>query len=715
MTNKLTQPKGSVSKQLNIQTISRICGCNENEVSYIYNQLDIFNIKYLYDPISEKICISNGSGLVLSYTVSENSIMVITTIQTYYFPILDVAVNINSVDGLTKIGRGKTSLELKNYEPTYDNEYIFCDINGLDFWYYDPLDVNTPDNGYFCVVTNSGKRWKRKNSNDYIDLNWFGLKFDGELSLIWQNAIDIIHNMAISANSIYNLPYIKINGGNYTLSKNVTIAPYISTVFTKDTKIVCDNILDNTDEAAITIYSNDSINLYDNNRSASFPKCISNTSGKTKLIRNGTRSLTNPKGLYTKGATSTSHAINMRISDLEVQGAFSSGHSNTATRTWLMRFENCIFNGFYAISYLGTNTDSGERITYSNCVMSGGYGDVNTKTIYLESSGINLHLLSCSIDFTGGDVIYLSDTAKWCTICIEDSHIESWNGYLVNSVNTSNIARYITFRSTNILPTGSLGFSQSLSRKLINGQACTILFDDCFISWTVYPYDSYDSITTDTSNVIIRTKNHKDLSLGLHPFSNKNRLNKIYNFSSETVGNTLSGTTNTTTVRKYGTSFSNVTAVISSIDNSLIDTALGAGSTNVLSLTWNTGGYAYIETVEKVRVIPGFDYSFKATIVMPNLTSTMNISPAIAWYDENDTLISKTEIYYSDMKTIVNTAISSIPIYTSRANKRVACRTSIMTAPQGAAYARGVIECTNGTTGSVYYITDYNLFYSPTN
>lgn len=622
------------------------------------------------------------------------------------------------VNGLQKIGRATTAAALRAYEPTTSGESVLADINGLDYWYYDDTDTTTPDNGYFCVVTAGGKRWRRNNSKDYIDLNWLGLKPGLDVQPYWQTAIDIIHTAAMAQSSIYNLPYILVTGGNYLLSGTVTTPPYISTVFTKDTKLVADSLVDGTHEAAIVIYCNDAVNLYNNDRSSSFPKTITCSAGKIRLVRAGTRATTNPIGLYTKGATSTAHAINMRISDLEVYGAFLAGHGNTATRTWLMRFDNCQFNGFYGIAYYGTNTDSGERITYSNCVISGGYNDATTKAIYMETSGINIHLLSCSIDFTGGDIIYLTATAKWFNIEVEDSHIESWNGYLVNAESTSDVARFVTFRGTNLLPTGTLGYSQSLSRKLLKGAACKVLFDDCFVSWTVYPYDSYDSILETGSTITVRVRNHKDLALGLHPFTTDNRLLRVYDFTSEAAGNVLTSstaTTTTTTVRKYGTSFANVTASITALDNSLIDTSLAAGTTNTLQLTWGSGGYAYIETVEKVRVTPSRDYGMKATVIMPDLTSKLNLSPAIAWYDENDTLISKTEVYYSDMNAIVNQSITGAAAYLSRANKRVACRTSSVKAPAGAAYARGVMQLTNGTTGSVYYLTDYNLFISPTN
>lgn len=704
---QLTQPKGMVSKETNKEAIARVFGLKKRQVGYLSTSTAVDSYTILYDE-NTQTCWYRGSatGTPVSWSISNDILILQTNTSTY---------------SLVKASSGPTvyTIEaLRLIEPTSTNERKLVDKNGIDYWYYDDTDTTTPDNGYFCVVTAGGKRWRRNNSKDYIDLNWLGLKPGLDVQPYWQTAIDIIHTAAMAQLSIYDLPYIRVQGGTYLLSGTVTTPPYISTVFTKDTKLVADALVDGTHEGAIVIYCNDATNLYNNSRSSSFPKTIMCSAGKIKLVRAGTRATTNPIGLYTKGATSTAHAINMRISDLEISGAFLAGHGNTSTRTWLMRFDNCQFNGFYGIAYYGTNTDSGERITYNNCVISGGYNDATTKAIYMETSGINLHFLSCSIDFTGGDIIYLTAAATWCTIAFEDSHIENWNGYLVNAEAASNVARYIVFRATNMLPNGTLGYAQSLSRKLLKGSSCKVLFDDCFVSWTVYPYDSYDSILETGSTITVRVRNHKDLALGLHPFTTDNRLLRVYNFTSEAAGNVLTSstaTTTTTTVRKYGNSFANVTASITALDNSLIDTSLAAGTTNTLQLTWGSGGYAYIETVEKVRVTPSRDYGMKATVIMPDLTSKLNLSPAIAWYDENDNLISKTEVYYSDMNQIVNQSITGIAAYPSRANKRVACRTSSVKAPAGAAYARGVMQLTNGTVGSVYYLTDYNLFISPTN
>lgn len=704
---QLTQPKGMVSKETNKEAIARVFGLKKRQVSYLSTSTTVDSYTILYDEDTQT-CWYRGSatGTPTSWSISGSILTLHTSMGTYSLVKGSPESAIYTIEALRLI------------DPISINDRKLVDKNGIDYWYYDPYDTITADNGIFCITTSNGYKWKREGSQEYINVSWYGTLQGQDISNAWQNAIDTIHTLAISQSSMYNLPYIKIEGGRYLLSNTVTIPPYISTVFTKDTLLIADSILDNTNEAVITIYSNDAINLYDNSRSSSFPKSISCAAGKIRLIRSGVRALTNPVGLYTKGATATSHAINMRISDLEVYGAFRAGHWNTSTRTWLMRFDNCMFNGYYGIAYSGTNTDSGERITYNNCVISGGYGDATTKALYINTTGINLHFLSCSFDFTGGDVVYLTANAPWCSISFEDSHIENWNGYLVNSEQASSVARFITFRSTNILPNGAMGYAQSVSRKLLNGYSCKVLFDDSFISWTVVPYDSYDSICVDETSMVVRVKNHRDLAFGLHPFSTKNRLNKTYDFSTETPGRVLtssSGTTTTTTIRAFRNNVSGATAVISAVDNSLIDTSLGSGTTNVLSLTWTTGAYVYVESVEKIRVQPGKDYGMKASVVMPDLTSGLNIVPAIAWYDESDTYLSVSTVFQSDMRAIVNTTITGISDYLSRSNKRVACRTSPVTAPPGAAYGRAVIQATAGTAGSVYYLTSYNLFNSPTN
>lgn len=85
MSNKLTQPKGSVSKETNKQSISRILGCESSEVKYIEDNLDVSSLKGLYDESTETIWIMTGSetGTVDSWIIQDDIMQLMTTDATY--------------------------------------------------------------------------------------------------------------------------------------------------------------------------------------------------------------------------------------------------------------------------------------------------------------------------------------------------------------------------------------------------------------------------------------------------------------------------------------------------------------------------------------------------------------------------------------------------------------------------------------------------------
>lgn len=92
MTNNLIQPKGSVSKETNKQSIARITGSKIEEVQYLDNGLDISGLKFLYDTSTETIWTLNGNetGTIYSWVIQDEDTMIITTsIQTYTIKIFE--------------------------------------------------------------------------------------------------------------------------------------------------------------------------------------------------------------------------------------------------------------------------------------------------------------------------------------------------------------------------------------------------------------------------------------------------------------------------------------------------------------------------------------------------------------------------------------------------------------------------------------------------
>lgn len=86
MSSRLTQPKGSVSKEINKQSIARLTNSKLTEIDYLKNGLSIDSLKYVYDEITETIFKVNGTGFIQSWSLeNDNIISVITNTGTYFF------------------------------------------------------------------------------------------------------------------------------------------------------------------------------------------------------------------------------------------------------------------------------------------------------------------------------------------------------------------------------------------------------------------------------------------------------------------------------------------------------------------------------------------------------------------------------------------------------------------------------------------------------
>lgn len=94
MSNNLIQPKGSVSKETNIQSIARITGSKIEEVKYLEDGLDVTGIKYLYDSSTETIWKLNGNetGTVDSWVMQDDVMQLLTSVSTYQVNKLDLSV-----------------------------------------------------------------------------------------------------------------------------------------------------------------------------------------------------------------------------------------------------------------------------------------------------------------------------------------------------------------------------------------------------------------------------------------------------------------------------------------------------------------------------------------------------------------------------------------------------------------------------------------------
>lgn len=210
---QLTQPKGMVSKETNKEAIARVFGLKKKEVDYLKEGVDVAGYKILFDPDTQ-LCFWTGdaTGNPLTWTISDYKLTLVTpagsfslsqaTAGDWLKSSLASSIGASLVtstggdtvqDALDTIyfGVSITSADdLRAVEPITDGQKMLGRINNkVAYWIYDASNTTTVDNGWFCIVTATGKRWLREGTKESIDLSWVVTQ-GSDMSGAWQQAID---------------------------------------------------------------------------------------------------------------------------------------------------------------------------------------------------------------------------------------------------------------------------------------------------------------------------------------------------------------------------------------------------------------------------------------------------------------------------------------------------------------------------------------------
>ena len=198
MNNNLIQPKGSVSTQTNIQSISRVLGISESNISYVSQSITIDDYIVLYDKNTEKtFFVGNGSGTLLSWSVnSDGNLDIVTNIGNY------TLTSINTLFGRVLYK------DIRNY--TGSSKSINCSgilsiaDGGEGIFSVDLSDTTTVDNNCTVLVDKLDRRWKREFSGN-IKGEWAGIKTIYESNEPQDDAFDNCI-LAAAAASDYGYP-----------------------------------------------------------------------------------------------------------------------------------------------------------------------------------------------------------------------------------------------------------------------------------------------------------------------------------------------------------------------------------------------------------------------------------------------------------------------------------------------------------------------------
>lgn len=605
--------------------------------------------------------------------------------------------------------------ELRTLNPSINGEQIYLTgihketTNGHGFFYYDHRDSTSLDNGWFIIKTDSGKILKRLNLDKRIELAWSGIENGDSIDKPWQQAINYIIDIVSTTNSTFCIPVIHIPNGEYLLKKTITLPTYITNITVGNTKIKA-IFSEKETRAAFFITNISRYDYYKNNSSPHFPTTFRSIAGKLMIILDKDRSISNPAGLLTDAGDNRSGPICMHISDIEFIGGWRAGHECNPINFWGARFSNCVFQGFNALHYLQGNQDSGERISYNNCWFESSHINnpiEKSSAILIESSGMNINFENCSLDYNYGNIITISKLGKWSLIQFNHCHIENFGNYLTNVENNETFDNiHITFRGCNILPNG-YNISPSPSRKLFNGGGFCH-FDDTFFSWSAYPFDELDGLSTPNSKVKITTNKLKLINTRDIYFTRDAILyEKIL---SNNITNT-SQSNNTIKVKSHH-----------NVDIDYIDSEKEIRITQenhlsgLLIKSTSSKNSITIEDNKNIQVTPGFYYSEKIMVSPESENTKANIKLSIVWVDATgNTIKEENSVWYENIYSYTNAKINGVKPYSQRSNKIIGLVYNAFLAPPMACFCRIKYTINNISTNDSLILIGHSIFYSSRN
>lgn len=227
MNPQFSQAGGSVSKDVNKQSIARVLGVKMSDVAYLKAGLLVDSYKVLYDKTTQT-CWYRGTatGTVTSWGIADDALTLVTASGSYTLSNADLRQTLNSSKGFGLVGQVPSFTALRSVVPTYAGQSILLrshpagwaamnhgPVGGGEFIARAGTAVD--DGGYICVPTGqTAYYWQRiPKDRSKVCATEFGLYDGAALDDILTNAI----NYCIK-NSLGNLSVPALGPAGYTIA-----------------------------------------------------------------------------------------------------------------------------------------------------------------------------------------------------------------------------------------------------------------------------------------------------------------------------------------------------------------------------------------------------------------------------------------------------------------------------------------------------------------
>ncbi|QEG07928.1 hypothetical protein CPT_Magnus_049 [Klebsiella phage Magnus] len=188
MNPQFSQAGGSVSKDVNKQSIARVYGVKMSEVAYLKAGLVLNGYKVLFDKTTQTCWKSgNATGTSISWQVSGSSLNLVTTTGSYVLPLFDILANLGSGEGLLHIGSVATIAQLSTVSPVtvgqriQVTEYALGYVVGGGNFIVQKSSDYTVDGGKVVASATSGLVFVREEyyASRTVKPEWYGCRGKG--------------------------------------------------------------------------------------------------------------------------------------------------------------------------------------------------------------------------------------------------------------------------------------------------------------------------------------------------------------------------------------------------------------------------------------------------------------------------------------------------------------------------------------------------------
>lgn len=509
-------------------------------------------------------------------------------------------------DGLKNIGRCSDIATLRTTEPTASNQKIeviryaagYKAITG--YFEYDASDTTTADDGGMCIVTASGKRWKRV-FDGAVNVAWFGIPSDGDIT----NAI----TKAIAYAKPKRLGLV-ISAGQYKYTGSAMLEIDLGFI-----SLVCPVGCASIDFSGVT--STYAINVYS---SATYPD---------PLYRNTVNKLAGIEVFGAKVAGKNGLLIGRSGGAKYYNGQCSIEHCSfhdfdyvisCANSTWRYKFDKCaVSKGISSVFYAPAGlSDSGESITFVDSIIA----DSSGAPIIIACDSFSIGFISSSILNTR---IQITGTASTLSISgmsnIENPGLSAWNPF---ATVTGASSRLILSDSTLVINQPAI----QVQPVFYVGANAFIIFNSIKFPGNAYKFEqnSSDAVRAfvEGPGSVMCNNCTSDITAGAGNIPVHRSISPIYNSGFE-LGNTNGWRIN-------NSSSPSQTAVVSAA--SAKAGSYGMRLTSISGLS--------IFATQKFSVKPGQYYmtSFWAKVVSIGANGNAAGNITLSFYTENDTQIT---------------------------------------------------------------------------